>query len=205
MTNEGNTRLMDRICPEYLRQKKIKEIMAFHNISFYEAARAVPVDYLQKPSTGFQAFASPVNFPTISTPEFNNPMLNRYNHAIQKGVKFTAVVNRKATGNCGGKRPFTEAHREVLMSPDGRASSPVIPITKRYREAQTGESSGMRGNSSMDTDYPPLMNDVKQAYVCTPEQFSEIFGKIAQSNPCLIKKLIKSFVDVDNGTNEEET
>nr|XP_022907904.1 uncharacterized protein LOC111419355 [Onthophagus taurus] len=37
LSTEAGTPLANRVCPEYLRQKKIKEIMATHNYSAYEA------------------------------------------------------------------------------------------------------------------------------------------------------------------------
>ncbi|XP_017787264.1 PREDICTED: uncharacterized protein LOC108569977 [Nicrophorus vespilloides] len=37
LTNEANVRLSERRCPEYLKQKQIKEAMVRHNYSFFEA------------------------------------------------------------------------------------------------------------------------------------------------------------------------
>ena len=39
---EKGTRAQARVCPEFLRQQKIKESMAFSNLSFYEASKLIP-------------------------------------------------------------------------------------------------------------------------------------------------------------------
>lgn len=45
LCTEKGTRIRDRVCPEYIRQKKIKESMAFQALSFFEASKLHPREY----------------------------------------------------------------------------------------------------------------------------------------------------------------
>lgn len=55
---------LDRTCPEYIRQKRIKEVMAFQNLSFSDAVK------LANPNQNFSSH--PKDFPPLNTPKANH-------------------------------------------------------------------------------------------------------------------------------------
>lgn len=114
-----------RTCPEYNRQKLIRQVMSLDNLSFYDANIRVP-----KPNTNMSYFPKVQDFPLLpkSKPDLTIDVNQRRNFLSQPVTSYRAVAAKR-------KKPSSpivntpnydkQAHNDCLISPNGRASNPA--------------------------------------------------------------------------------
>lgn len=114
-------------CEELKRQQSIKQLMAYENITFYEAAKKIPRIQTNKPVSHINLQHTPQHFPTISRSEadLNAPSNYDYNRTAQKSY---ANVSRTSP-SVGGKKKRTsspgydrEEINKLLWFPNGNLS-----------------------------------------------------------------------------------
>lgn len=134
---------LDRSCPEFLRQKNIKELMSLENKTFFEASECIPkLSHQVKkfPSPNFRAN----DFPSLKLKENNiltteiNERRNVYKNAnpapLYSQISQTPK-RRKQSGSPSRNSPNQTEINKCLISPNGRSpqsflsSSPMLSRT----------------------------------------------------------------------------
>ena len=123
-SSEAGTPVSNRTCVEFLKQKKIKEIMAVYNLSNFEAVQLISEN--QKTNNPLIRLNDNHSFPSIGDTEksfFRNPnSLNNYNKATssppKRNFKFTKHVHKESIVNTPKRR--NELPSELLFFPNGQ-------------------------------------------------------------------------------------
>ncbi|XP_050311094.1 uncharacterized protein LOC126746775 isoform X2 [Anthonomus grandis grandis] len=125
---KDNHKSTDKKCPEYMRQKNIKELMAYENITFYDASESIKKTYIPRDEFIYR----PNDFPNIKNNNKNKgnsqdnlitPSQRRTEHYKSDPIKrsFQQVL----TENSKKKRIMhkgydKKAHEENLIFPNSR-------------------------------------------------------------------------------------
>lgn len=152
---EQGTRQADRVCKEFLRQFRIKEIMSLENISFFEASAKIPS--ISSPlSTGQNVnvnFSS--SFPRLSNfsssgvhpgslPSTSKNNIKKSYSSVCQSSKFTKIINKKP--KIANTSDHSE-HMSLLISPNGRDKS-------------SSNSSPLSINNNQNTDGSPSSSSI---------------------------------------------
>lgn len=152
-----------RECPEFARQKRIKEIMSFENKSFFEASEVVPH------IPGRDGNRKQVVFQSRDFPQLvhNSPQTNFYDdHELwETHIRNDPTLSYKAA-TMNRKERKTDSHRKnswdweehnkILVNPNGRSTSK----SKFFAHPQHGK------------------NNISREELATPRQREDIPGKM---------------------------
>lgn len=128
----------NRVCPEFVRQKRIKELMSFENKSFFEANELTPSIYKKNQNN------SPVTFQIKDFPQLNNnsPQSNTYHVHERRDVYRKYNPNSSYSSVLGNsKKRKTDSNRlggwnreeqnNFLINPNGRLPN-VSSVLSQY-------------------------------------------------------------------------
>lgn len=124
--SESHTSVSNK-CPEYSRQKQVREIMSLDNLSLFDANMRVP-----KPTTNTQYFSRTQEFPTLSPNSENTiPVSQRRNFLSQPTTTYSYVTSKKRKPSPMTPPPHSQpapgfdlrAHNECLIYPNSRFPS----------------------------------------------------------------------------------
>lgn len=166
----------DKNCPEYIRQKNIKEKMAFDNLSFFDAALFFPKpDYLNKNGDNVVLFRGN-DFPSLGN---NSKSKNRekiesisvkdraqahFNNLIKTKRSFAMVSqdNNRLKKRIVQDKSNNNSINEILVNPNGRISQsgPNRAILHQQDKNEAGSSKGYGENYNFDM-YEPLNRNKK--------------------------------------------
>lgn len=125
--------LFSRECPEYIRQKKIKEVMVLENISFFEANKKVRKTYL----------VNPQEFPSLKKPSNPLPVVDTISVTDRRQhTGYAPTLNyAAAASNSQNKRKSLEspgydrmAHKQCLFN---FADTPVRALIPQRNKNNT--------------------------------------------------------------------
>lgn len=122
---------IDRQCKEYTRQKNIKDIMAFDNLSYYEASQKIPGTTNPNKAQAKSRSRHPSDYPQLPTKtniveediNINNRRLLANRHAGSKSYSLEAKKRKSPDTNL-----HQELHNECLLFPHGNSGFKHGPI-----------------------------------------------------------------------------
>lgn len=131
--NSGEHIATDRNCPEYSRQKRIKELMSFDNKTFYEANESIPPIIRQRKNEQEAFYLQNKHFPPITQ---NKETSNSYSAQERReaarfahsGPSYSNVTRepRIRRPDLARENPYErEEINGCLVNPNGRASPPM--------------------------------------------------------------------------------
>lgn len=132
---EQGTPLKDRICPEFHKQKKIRDLVEIHKISFHEA-----INILKKQKANYNVKVNKVNhdvynFPLLSKSQSLNTLTREQPEIVRK-TKTIIAPKLKRTIQVGK----TE---KSMKSPDIKKKSVHFPGSIIQKDIPEATSSGM--------------------------------------------------------------
>lgn len=171
---------ISRQCPEFKRQKQLRELMCFQNLSFYDAGLLLP-----KPKIRKTFYPQPEEFPKLPRQKgvvedtYLIPIEKRQEYAVSKRTYATQVTEnprespKRIKDNSGKPGYDRRMHEACLMSPN---------LTyKPYREQMSGEVR-MEGIERIETserkfDLKDTFEEIKKAInEADNQQKIEYFG-----------------------------
>ncbi|XP_050294852.1 uncharacterized protein LOC126735025 [Anthonomus grandis grandis] len=207
---KGPHKSTDKSCPEYTRQKNIKELMAFENIPFFDASEIVKKTYLTRNEFVYHPSDFP-NIKNLNSPEKNylkekviQPSQRRTQHAKTDPIKrsYQQVVSENNTKKRIIHKGYdVKAHNDNLISPNSRpqkeASSPIFSLTKENSlKTQMPSTSAVHSFNSHESSWYP--DEVKSII--------DAFLNMSENN----KRTIKTFLfnqnfdmDIDPGSQSD--
>ncbi|KAL3282167.1 hypothetical protein HHI36_005362 [Cryptolaemus montrouzieri] len=141
----------DKICPELLRQQRVKEPMSLHNLSIYEA------DKTTKPRSG----ALPSEFPSFynnNSFTYNHSRNHSYAEVIKSPASLPKIVPNSQKRKAPNSPSFDNtAHSKCLMSSKfiyhrGR-QLPQVPMNFNQEKTTTTAIAHNEYLSEMNTDF----------------------------------------------------
>ena len=203
-------------CPEYVRQKNIKELMAFENLTFYEANELCRKTYVSRDEFIYNGEDYPaLKKKYISTLDQKNegtiyPADRRSqafkNGAIKRSYQHVASLdnNKKRIIHKGYDR---KAHNENLMLPNSRPIKTSHASQPLYSQQSTAQQP-----SSNETNIPPSSSATSNSYLNS--QFSHFdlatvvnyFRYTSDTNKDICRELLctelrtGAFADLDRGS-----
>lgn len=167
-------------CKELKRQQQIKQVMAFENITFFEAAKRFP-RILQNASENNNIFQSPQLFPQLPSMQAENSTLNcptpiRTSHRSFASVSQTPTTTKKRVHSPGYDR---REHNSLLWFENGNAS----PVSNTSFSTVTACQSPNLSTNDMSTFIHSQLNQLKDLFkpLPNPEQtFITVHSILAQ-------------------------
>lgn len=130
----GQHSATDRSCPEYSRQKKINETMAFYNFSFFEAEKMFP----RNPNPNKEFVRRSEDFPSLSgqlQPKITRPK------SPQGGFSYTSVTKRRKTAPTISQGYDKIGHKRALFPSQSRVKSTPMEVQERTSSESEREES----------------------------------------------------------------
>lgn len=167
---------------EYSRQREIKELMAFSNISYFEANTQLKRDNTREFNISQQ------NFPRISQPNANNKISiqERRNKAIEENIIPSYSNTLRTPTTPKRKRTCTQGYdpkefKEALINPNGRPQH-VSP------------SRSQKENQQLDLDYQQAMSFLSQEH---RELVMTLIGNLINNSYTLQNQHISEIVEIE--------
>lgn len=192
-----------KLCPEYNRQKMIRELMSLNNLSLYDANSRVPKT-TTSPSTTYVLRES--NFPglpsnsnahrVISVDQRRNylsqPIMSTYSNVVNLNKRKRPESPRTPPPREPVAPGFdVEAHNSCLMNPNGR-----LPMIPRKSVVSSGSFEGETEHMIIDSNRLPIENSQSAEFQVgqidtilaifnslTETEKETVFYKIADSVP----------------------
>lgn len=170
----------DPACPERMRQKEIKQIMSFQNISYFEAGQKVPRNSTNKP--GYNKEEN--NFPQLNRNRQPNPELMTEMEKRCRAIQENQIPSySQVTSNSKRKRNSTEGydkgeHQACLINPNGRTNE--NPQIYRKTEEEVIQMDVIQAMNALNQEHREQVmtfigHIINSFYVLPP-------GNLAQSN-----------------------
>jgi len=177
-------------CPEYKRQRRIKEIMAFENITFYEANLKVPKTTWNDPAEkSFRSLSLPQSFPSLSSIRENSTdeielatskTLQGYSRAVKTSTPKTRKTKQPISGY------DVEAHRACVQEFSFSPTQPKRPIYESPIYQQIIQKADLELKEPSASDY---INDLTQLLIksgVSPDQLESALNALE-----IISKIVK--------------
>lgn len=175
-----------KICPEHIRQKNIKELMAYENLSFFEASEICKKTYISKDDFVINKddFPELKNKSKVSYSQRTSDLIIEPNNRRTSTFKSNPVkrtFQQVLSNNTNKKRMIhktydKKAHEDILFNPNGRHDNPSQSWIHNNSSQQSQEqqpstsATSQLHNAHYTYDNPSLdlvINFIRQA---TPQQ-----------------------------------
>lgn len=186
----GNHNALSPECPELKRQQDIKQLMAFDNITFFEAAKRFPRPQASN-STNDNFLHRPQLFPTITRSQIDSsPINSNYDHNRSPQSSYSNVT--RAPGGTKKKRTLSPGydrseHNNLLWFPNGNASptpnlsSPTLTANSpQTLDAQSSQSPSMSPINVLDPAQASQLKELLKSLPNPEQTFNSIYSFIAQ-------------------------
>lgn len=181
-STELNTRLSERVCPEFTKQKKIKSLMASYNFSFYEASK-ICSDHSTRNKPSLQ-LNDDGNFPSLARSSINLTSISEPSVSVVDSIKKRSFNFSKAV--TPNKRPISPSlnfySNNLLMNPNGRLSE---SSSKRYcGESDLSQKEGFskRPHQDVSSEQNFIISSLKTTFEKDPTAILLLFKAIFPKN-----------------------
>lgn len=179
-SNESNTRLSNRVCPEFHLQKEIKVHMARYNCSVYEASMACRKNNLGSPELNRNLIVSDSNFPALVTEEeypisqlLSSQISTNRLPPVRKHFSFSKVLNKKPSQQTKRKSDYNE---DYILYKNGRIPDSLEnPIVN----SQTGISPSISISDIAKNNV--IIKLLREAFVESPRLVSDFIKEFIPS------------------------
>lgn len=178
---------MNKNCREFARQKEIKQLMSFSNLSYYEANTQLQQTVSKEFNTNLQ------NFPPISKSNNDNSITiqERRVKAMEGNVIPTYSQSIRSPSTPKRKRPASsnqgydqKAYNEMLNCPNGRSRNPT-PTPTQNRDS----------HQRLDMDYQQAMSILSPGH---RDLVMSFIGNLINSSYMLQDHNISHIVEIDS-------
>lgn len=190
-------------CPEYERQQNIKKLMAFENISYFDANNMCKKTYLSENNFTMH----PADFPLLSNNRFRSTNTSNGNNN-----KINVSERRLAESNSRPKRSFQQvtseppkkkfiaqkgfdqrAHNEALFAPNSR-----LPRTAFSQDQPGSSTEGYAVSAASNVlPYSAQQNNFDLPYSNNPiEKIYSLYAKMSYEEKNVIQNLILANSDL---------
>lgn len=180
-----NHRSNSKTCPEYKRQQNIKKLMAFENLTYFDAERQCPKTYIQKGDYIYD----PRNFPNLASKQYNN--------TTQKTTTNRQLItpSQRRTSEFNPTKPKRTYHQAVLTENNKKRI-----IQKGYDMNEHNEQL-YRPNARPDKNsFTSYINDYQnhnnQPFSATNNSFQDTQAGSSKDESDFIKTLTANFINI---------